>query len=550
MTDATMIAINQIGYLPFSKKEVTFSGDAIAETFELYDSAHNEMIASFFQTKPMQDRSTGRMCSRGDFSGICKHGRFKIVAGGVESCEFEISDLVYDQIFQESVYMLHLQRCGCELKYEEAGDFAHKICHHEPAQIYGTKDRIDVSGGWHDAGDYGRYIVPAAKAVADLMLACELYPEKTEFAVSIPGCPKYEPALLYEVRYEIDWMLKMQRQDGGVYHKVTCAEFPDIRTMPEDETDKLIVSPVSNAATATFAASMVCAYRVFSKLDPVYADKLLAAAKSAIAYITEHKDAEGFTNPSGIVTGEYGDANWKDEYFWALAEMCRTTEERQYHMLLEELGTGKEILTPQLGWDENGLYGAYAYIKSTNRRKSIEGACMRALVKAADEYVSYSRDNGYGCAIADGNYPWGSNMVVANRGMLCALLSRIPEISEAKREQYRVVLERQLAYLLGRNGMGYCYVTGFGARSPQNPHHRPSAVVGKPMRGMLVGGPDDGMHDPVAAEIFHNTPSQLCYTDTLESYSTNEVTIYWNTPLIFLIAAITAGNKTVRNGVL
>ena len=55
--------------------------------------------------------------------------------------------------------------------------FAHKECHNTMARIYGTDKYIDVSGGWHDAGDYGRYTVAAAKSVVDLMMAYECFPD-------------------------------------------------------------------------------------------------------------------------------------------------------------------------------------------------------------------------------------------------------------------------------------------------------------------------------------------------------------------------------------
>ena len=73
--------------------------------------------------------------------------------------------------------MFYLQRCGVALDAARAGVFSHPACHTAPARVFGSDTVLHVSGGWHDAGDYGRYVVPACKAVADLLLAFRAAPE-------------------------------------------------------------------------------------------------------------------------------------------------------------------------------------------------------------------------------------------------------------------------------------------------------------------------------------------------------------------------------------
>nr|MCR5282676.1 glycoside hydrolase family 9 protein [Lachnospiraceae bacterium] len=305
------MAWNQLGFLPGARKEVTLFDAEGESRIDLKEQGSDKIVASFDLEKPRMNADTGNVCSRGDFSAFKDQGTFYLQAGDHKSEPFTIGEDVYDQVLSELIYMLHLQRCGCELTSEEAGEFAHASCHDTPARIYGTDETMDATGGWHDAGDYGRYIVPAAKTVVDLLMAYAHYQEVME-----KNNPKKGPALLDEVRYEIDWMLKMQRADGGVYHKVTCASFPDMDIMPEEEREELIVCPVSNASTACFAASLSYATTIYKKTDAAYADRLLKAAESAYTYLSEHMDAPGFHNPEGIVTGEYGDENWIDDYFW------------------------------------------------------------------------------------------------------------------------------------------------------------------------------------------------------------------------------------------
>ena len=92
--------------------------------------------------------------------------------------------------------------------------------------------------------------------------------------------------------------------------------------------------------------------------------------------------------------------------------------------------------------------------------------------------------------------------------------------------------------ILGCNPVTECYVTGYGSHSPQHPHHRPSIAKNTPMKGMLVGGPDARLEDPFAQNILADKPPLLCYVDNYQSFSTNEVTIYWNSALVYALAKL------------
>ena len=109
-------------------------------------------------------------------------------------------------------------------------------------------------------------------------------------------------------------------------------------------------------------------------------------------------------------------------------------------------------------------------------------------------------------------------------------------------ERIPILAKRQLDYLLGENPTGYCYVTGFGTKSPEHPHHRPSIAFGAPVPGMLVGGPDSSLEDPYAQSVLADSAPAKRYADSDQSYSTNEICIYWNSPLVLLISGLTANH--------
>ena len=79
-------------------------------------------------------------------------------------------------------------------------------------------------------------------------------------------------------------------------------------------------------------------------------------------------------------------------------------------------------------------------------------------------------------------------------------------------------------------------MTGYGSLTPTQPHHRPSQVLEQAMKGMIVGGPDSNLEDPYAKATMQGVAPAKCYVDNVQSYSCNEVTIYWNSPLVYVLA--------------
>lgn len=524
-TEIPDIAVNQIGYLPSALKTATIKGAGLNQTAKLIDEKTGKSVFEAEIGGGENNADTKDREAVFDFTKIKNEGTYHIEAGDAISPSFEISKNVYDNALKAALKMLYYQRCGTELKSDCAGDFAHPECHTQKCVLYeDSSKQIDVTGGWHDAGDYGRYSVAGATSVADLLLAYENYPKVFDDNVGIPESNNGVPDVLDEARYELEWLLKMQRKDGGVYHKVTCHNFPG-EVMPQDETDELIVMPVSTTATGDFAAVMAMASRIYEKTDKAFADKCLKASKKAAEYIDKTPtDTKGYRNPSDVTTGEYEDTCDTDERFWAYAELFKTTGDKAYETaMLKELPKNGY----SLGWQGVAGYGAYAYLSAKQARETKD---IKAEAEAtAKQIVSYAHSNAYGSSIIT-SYPWGSNLTIANNGQFLLLMK------EALGNADKDTIDKQLNYLFGNNATGYCFLTGYGTLYPEHPHHRPSQATGKTVPGMIVGGPNSGLDDPYVANVLRGTPAAKCYADNSQSYSTNEITIYWNSPVIYLLA--------------
>ncbi|MFA9399189.1 MAG: cellulase N-terminal Ig-like domain-containing protein, partial [Clostridiaceae bacterium] len=171
------ININQLGYYPDYEKVAVFRGDKVDKTFDVVNTETDKVVYTGKIKNEFKNETAGETNYYGDFSEVTKEGTYIIKTKKLgESYSFRISKDVYDSAYVDTIRMLFLQRCGSALTADMAGDYAHPICHENQAIIYGQDKKIDVSGGWHDAGDYGRYVVPGAKTVADLFLSYQSNP--------------------------------------------------------------------------------------------------------------------------------------------------------------------------------------------------------------------------------------------------------------------------------------------------------------------------------------------------------------------------------------
>ena len=523
------VLVNQIGYLPDDKKTVIVT-DPTDEHFKVVKADTDETVFVGDYGEATKYYSTNTKIRYGDFSDLKAPGEYYIVsAPSGKSYNFKIGEGLYDDVYKDVILMLYKQRCGSKLEESIAGDFAHEPCHTEEATVYGDTSgkTYDVSGGWHDAGDYGRYVVPGAKTVADLFLTYEDF-DYTADDIGIPESGNGTPDVLDEARYELDWMMKMQAESGGVYHKVTALVFPEV-SMPEGEKDPLVLAPISTAATADFAAVMAKAARIYKDYDADFANKALEASKKAYEYMKANK-LSGYKNPQDIVTGEYPDGSLDDEPVWASVELYITTGDESY---LKDFNEYKErFYSYGLGWAAIGYYPMYDAAKAEGINEELKSFGKDLIIKGADKLLDDCTKSGLFVGLSQ-SYPWGSNMNIGNEGMLLLMANKL-----SPNDAYMDSVNKHRDYIFGANGVGYCFVTGYGALTPQHTHHRPSQSLGKTMPGMLVGGPNNGLDDPYAKAVLTGMAPAYCYVDNDQSFSCNEITIYWNSPLIYLMTGM------------
>jgi len=485
-------------------------------------------------SEPCFDKASEDTVRIVDFSKLTKTGEYYLFADGL-SKTFQISDKPYQELTNALVKGLYYQRCGSTLDKKHAGLFSHDKCHLGKATLIDNPDiKVDVSGGWHDAGDYGRYVGPGAVTLGHMLYAYLMFPTAFQDELNIPESGNGIPYILNECRYELEWILKMQDNDGGFYHKVATRYFAPLFMMPENDKEELILFNVSHTATAAACAVLALAYRIYQPIDKELAEKMLDSSLKAWDWLEKNPNFEPFVNPPDVNSGEYGDSSCDDEIFWAACELLATTNESRFLDKVTKLADKVDI--SKLGWQEVAGFGALCCLfgPATTPILLLELELRERLIKAADACLTLCAKSGYGTALEWDGYIWGSILPIMSNAMIliCAFIL-------TEDESYKNMAQAQFDYMLGVNATDYSFVTGFGRNAYRNPHHRPSYSDGvdDPVPGLVSGGPNKSSPDMDCKQLIpQNIPFAKFYVDYVWTASANEIAIYWNSPAIFVSA--------------
>ena len=521
-TPVNPIRLDTVGYLPEAQKLA--SVDAPCSTFDVIDTATGAVVFTGRASAPVLDRDTGERLAHVDFSAVTKAGEYRVEIPGVgSSAPFQVGNDVYRDPFILVTRAMYLWRCGTAVTTTYEGVTFHQdACHLNDAwtdYINGKHEKLDGTGGWHDAGDYNKYVVNAGVTVGSMLRAWEDFgPRIEKIGLDLPESGGRIPDYLANVKWETDWLFKMQAPDGSVYHKISALNFcPFI--MPSQESAPRYFVPWSSEATADFVAMMAEMSRDIRPYDAAYADRCLAAARKSYAFLLAHP-AEHHCDQSEFHTGEYAtdDAPIR---LWAAAELWEATGDKAVLGDLEaRIRASKAKVEQHWDWGDVQNLGYFRYALSTRpgRDPALLAEVRKNIVATADRIVATARADGYGRPLGD-IYYWGGNGCVARQTMNLETAYRI-----SGDKAFRAAMLDALHYLFGRNVHGRSYVTGLGFEPPMNPHDRRSASDGiiPPWPGYLVGGPNPGAAD---------------WHDDERDFRTNEIAINWNSALIYALAA-------------
>ncbi|MEJ5946417.1 glycoside hydrolase family 9 protein [Pseudokineococcus basanitobsidens] len=578
------LKVNQLGYLPRGPKVATLVTDATEPVRWQLLRADGRRLSRGTSAPRGVDPTAGTNVYTIDLSGVPVSGEgFTLVADGATSEPFDIAADLYESLRTDAKTFFFTNRSGIAVSDELApgygrqaghvgvapnqgdvavpclplGDDAQQLYVDQGGQPWTCERTHDVSGGWYDAGDHGKYVVNGGIAVAQLMQEYErslTAPTADRGALadgtlSIPEAGNGVPDLLDEARWELEWMLRMQvpageQYAGMAYHKVADADWTGLPMLPADDPQPRRLYRPSTAATLNLAAAAAQGARLWRPYDAAFADELLAAARTAYAaaqatpdLYAPAPDAAVDPNPG---SGPYDDDDVTDELYWAAAELYLTTGEDavEADVLASPWHTADAFPAEGFSWGDVAALGRLDL--ATVRSDLPDRDRVRASVVAgADGYLADQAGEPFGQPYApEGDvYAWGSNNAVSNNLQVVATAYDLT--GDAR---YGDAVLRGMDYLLGRNALAQSYVTGYGERDSHQQHsrwyaHSLDPSLPPPPDGTLAGGPNSTAAtsgDPVAGPLLGGCAAQLCYLDDIGSWSTNEITVNWNAPLSWL----------------
>lgn len=535
------IKLNQVGFLP-SDTKIAVVPSSQATTFLLVNANDGSQVFTGQLSASQHWAPAKDEVSIADFSSVTAPGEYRIkVSGFADSNIVTINNDAFLAAHDASLKAYYFNRASSELLPKHAGIWSRPSGHADDNVLIHASaasalrpegTAISAPKGWYDAGDYNKYIVNSGISVYTLLVAYEHHPEFYQNRnIGIPESTDSSPDILDEIKWNLDWMMAMQDpNDGGVYHKLTTLNFSGA-VMPSQGTAQRYVVQKGTAAALNFAASLAAASRIYQAF-PQFADvasEYRHAAELAWQWAQDNPNV-AYVQPKDVSTGGYGDQVFLDEFSWAAAELFLLTADVQYLQQFKQLNVMPSIP----GWSNSAALG---YISLLNNGKTILSnddyrQFLERYLALADNIVNLHQQSAYAVAMQNSDFVWGSNAVALNKAFVLLQAQRFTQ-----NEKYKTAATGLLDYVLGRNPTDYSYLTGFGEKTPVDIHHRPSHAdnVVAPVPGFVAGGAQSGQQDGCSY------PSKLpasSYVDDWCSYSTNEVTINWNAPLVYVLAGL------------
>jgi hypothetical protein len=306
------IAYSQAGYQTGAPKSAVASG-LEAKTFQLVDE-HTGKVAYSGAVETVTT-PTG-VFQVMDFSPCRTPGWYTLRGGAALTRPFPIDADVWEETVRKALNFFYTERCGVDVPG------VHGACHRDWTCMHGDK-RININGGWHDAGDLSQQ----AEATDEITYALFSMAEKLQ---QRNDNPELYARVLEEARWGLDWVLKTSFGDG----------FRNVGSINSRRTDGVmgndddITSVARNNPLTNFEAALVeaIAYRVLKDSDPRLANYALEMARADWRFAVAGLPT--LVKPAGLFRGNFDSDNVEDELpsiaILTAVELYKATGERQY----------------------------------------------------------------------------------------------------------------------------------------------------------------------------------------------------------------------------
>lgn len=490
-TTVEFIKVDQFGYRPTDQKIAIIANPingynnttsfAPGATYQVRDWVSNAVVFTGSLT-PWNGGATqaqsGDKVWWFDFSSFTTAGSYYIfdVSNNVGSYRFDIDVCVYENALKHAARMFYYQRCGAAKAVPYAGTgWTDTPCHQGTQQdsdcrLYNNTNSAtskDLSGGWHDAGDYNKYVNFTWSTLCDLLLAYEESPSVWPDNFGIPESGNGTPDLLDEVKYELDWLLKMQNSDGSVLSVIGGGGV----SPPSADGQARRYGPANTSATFSSAGIFALAAIQFNSLgNTAYANTLQAAAVNAWTWANANPNVT-FYNSGTLAAGEQELQAYElsGRKFAAAVYLYALTGSATYKTYVDNNYSAMHLLQwtfayPFEGSEQDALL---YYTKTPGATASVKNAITSAYSGSissnnADNLPAYNNNtDAYRAWVSDNNYTWNSNQTKSKQGIMFLNMNQYSlDVSNAAK--YTNAAEGFVHYFHGINPNTKTYLSNMG----------------------------------------------------------------------------------------
>ncbi len=457
------IKVNQVGYLSSAQKQAKVSGfeDELSATvgtpFQVRRKS-DDSVAYSGQLALVKDydSESGERVLKAVFTDLKETGEYYLTVDAVgvaPSLHFKIGKGLFTPLLADASRYYFYQRSGMDITTQY-----HDFPRGDPlpldhVAVFESNPALtkDVSKGWFDAGDKGKWMASGAAAATTQLWSYELFPHSYADNTNIPESGNGVPDVLDEVRWELEWIMKMQDTDGGIYGKVDDNESKTKRVIRDMYNGVANVKPTNDTALA--ATALAHGFFAYARFDPAFANACLNAAKRAWQYLEDH--------PNNIKGPGYTADDDKDSRLGAAGALFRATGEIKYNTYFQAnyTRTQSQFENAHGDWVGAPFFAFCDYVQATNPDAAIVNWFTTRFGTYRSSRLARYEGNAWGNAIHNGNYYWGSNNIVIGTALEVMVGSKILGIYDARAKNMAL---DALNYALGSNAMRKSLVTGYG----------------------------------------------------------------------------------------
>jgi len=569
------IRVNQAGYLPEDVKVAVFISQdkTSSKEFEVIDVLTSKSVYKGLG----KDANAGiwgmKSAYRMDLSSIKSQGGYYIVSNGTKSPNFRISADAYDGLSDLMLVYMRQQRCL-------DNPYTGHICHKDDGFIVNhptrNGEKIDVTGGWHDATDYLQYQTTSGTALYQMMFAWQQQKDKSVFKDLYDASGRRGsngiPDILDEIKWGMDWMVRMNPEDKVMFNQIADdRDHAGFRLPQNDKVDygwgpgtgrpvyfvtgeptglgKWInrTTGVSSVA-GKFASCFALGAEIYKDIFPEYALMLKDKAEKAFAYAVEKP---GNTQTACMVSPYfYEEDTYVDDIELAAATFYNFSKDDKWRNKADYWGE----LEPVTPWMELGRGRHYQYYPFINL-----GHYYMAISpdkKTSTKYLNFMREGleSLRKRAADDPFIYGIPFLWCSNNLVSAAITHAHLYRDASGDNTYLEMETALRdWLFGCNPWGTSMIVGYpeGGDYPDSPHSSYTKVNGDLTIGGLVDGPIyyDLFHERAGGSlsktdqyaVFNN--GKAVYHDDIGDYSSNEPTMDGTAGLTYYFSAMESEGK-------